>query len=60
MDLIFPEENERNVLRFLEKHSEFSLSPLETPNLSVERGYETFLPDRYPMDGFFIARMTRK
>ena len=57
---IFPEENERNVLRFLEKHSEFSLSPLETANLSVERGYETFLPDRYPMDGFFIARMTRK
>ena len=56
---IFPEENEKNVLRFLAAHSEFSLAPLETANLSISAGYETFLPDRYPMDGFFIARMTK-
>ena len=57
---IFPEENERNVLRFLKKHPEFSLAPLETEHLSIPSGYETFLPDRYPMDGFFIARMTKR
>lgn len=57
---IFPEENERNVLRFLEAHPEFSLSPLQTTNLSIPVGYETFLPDRYPMDGFFIACMTKQ
>ncbi|MBQ9087126.1 MAG: 16S rRNA (cytosine(967)-C(5))-methyltransferase RsmB [Clostridia bacterium] len=56
---IFPEENENNIARFLERHPEFSLSPFHAGELPVPRGYETLLPDTHPTDGFFIARMIR-
>ena len=56
---IFPEENEENVKRFLATHPEFSLEPIRVGDLYAQKGYITLLPDEYPTDGFFIARMTR-
>lgn len=57
---VFPEENEKNVERFLATHPEFSLTPFSVGNLNVTNGYITLLPDEYPTDGFFIAKLTRK
>ena len=56
---IFPEENEENVKRFLEKHHDFSLVPFKAGELSVPTGYITLLPDTHPTDGFFIAKLIR-
>ncbi len=56
---VFPEENEQNVLRFLERHGEFSLTPFTVGKLNVDEGYITLLPDEYPTDGFFIAKLTK-
>ena len=56
---IFPEENEDNVKRFLEKHKEFSLIPFKAGELYVPEGYITLLPDTHPTDGFFIAKLVR-
>ena len=56
---IFPEENEENIKRFLDRHKDFSLLPFKAGELSVPNGYITLLPDAYPTDGFFIAKLTR-
>ena len=56
---VFPEENEENVKRFLEKHKEFTLSPFKIGENSIKEGYITLLPDTYPTDGFFIARLKK-
>jgi len=56
---VFPEENEQNVRRFLERHSDFSLTPFKAGALDVSEGYITLLPDKYPTDGFFIAKLTK-
>ena len=56
---VFPEENEENIKRFLEKHPEFSLSPFSVGELDFPNGYMTLLPDVRPTDGFFIARLIR-
>ena len=56
---IFPEENEQNIERFLDRHKEFSLTPFTVGGLSVPDGMITLLPDAYPTDGFFIAKLTR-
>ena len=56
---IFPEENEDNVKRFLDRHPDFSLTPFKAGELSVPEGYITLLPDTHPTDGFFIAKLTR-
>lgn len=56
---IFPEENEENIKRFLERHEEFSLTPFKVGALDVPSGYITLLPDTHPTDGFFIAKLTR-
>lgn len=57
---VFPEENEKNVMRFLEKHKEFTLVPFSAGALSVPEGYITLLPDTHPTDGFFISKLQRK
>ena len=57
---VFPEENERNVERFLSTHPDFSLTPFSVGNLDVPKGYVTLLPDEQPTDGFFIAKLTRR
>ena len=57
---VFPEENEKNVERFLSTHADFSLTPFSVGKLNVSKGYITLLPDEYPTDGFFIAKLTRR
>jgi 16S rRNA (cytosine967-C5)-methyltransferase len=56
---VFPEENEQNVRRFLGTHKEFSLTPFSVGALEVKDGFITLLPDEYPTDGFFIAKLTK-
>ena len=56
---VFPEENEENIRRFLQRHEEFALIPFTAGALSVEEGYITLLPDVHPTDGFFIAKLMR-
>lgn len=57
---ILPEENEKNIQRFLENHAEFTLSPFSVGALSVENGMISLFPDTHSTDGFFVARMVRK
>ena len=57
---IFPEENEENIRRFLERHPEFSLAPCTADGLDIPDGYITLLPDTHPTDGFFIAKLRKK
>ncbi len=57
---ILPEENEENVARFLSRHPEFSLVPFSVGGIEANKGYLTLLPDEYPTDGFFIAKLTRQ
>jgi 16S rRNA (cytosine967-C5)-methyltransferase len=56
---IFPEENEQNVMRFIARHPEFSLTPFKAGTLEADQGYITLLPDEHPTDGFFIAKLTK-
>ena len=56
---VFPEENERNIEKFLTEHSEFSLAPFEVGAFRCERGMVTLLPDEYGTDGFFIAKLIK-
>ena len=56
---VLPEENEKNIERFLAKHKEFSLCPFEVGKLRCESGMVTFLPDEYGTDGFFIAKLIK-
>ena len=55
-----PEENEKNIERFLAEHTDFALAPFEVGALDVPSGMVTFLPDEYGTDGFFIAKLTKK
>lgn len=57
---IFPEENLQNVERFLKLHSEFELTPFSVGDLNVKDGYITLLPHEHHMDGFFIAKLTKR
>lgn len=56
---LFPEENEKNVERFLARHKEFRLSPFSVGAAEAKEGYLTLLPDTHPTDGFFVARLYR-
>ena len=57
---IFPEENEGNLKRFLDKHSEFRPIPFYVGENKIENGYITLLPDTHPTDGFFIAKLIKE
>ncbi|HIS02446.1 MAG TPA: 16S rRNA (cytosine(967)-C(5))-methyltransferase RsmB [Candidatus Pullichristensenella avicola] len=62
---ILPEENERQVAAFLERHPEFAPEPgadyLPEPlRARCENGMAQFLSHRDHVEGFFIARMRRK
>ncbi len=57
---VFPEENEKNVERFLEIHPEFELTPFSVGNLNAKDGYITLLPNEHGTDGFFIAKLTKR
>ena len=54
-------ENEEVVQGFLEQHSEYSLEPLELPEVfpKNETGMLTLIPGEYDTDGFFICRLRR-
>ncbi|MGH7580083.1 MAG: RsmB/NOP family class I SAM-dependent RNA methyltransferase [Gemmatimonadales bacterium] len=56
-----PEENERQVERFLARHPDFRREPSETfpPALLSEEGDLTILPQRHDMDGAYAARLRR-
>ena len=57
---VFPEENENNINRFLERHDDFKLVPCSAGALELPCGYITLLPDTHPTDGFFIAKLKKK
>ncbi len=54
-----PEENQRQVERFLARHPEFRREPSETfpPALMSEDGDLTIVPQRHEMDGAYAARL---
>jgi 16S rRNA (cytosine967-C5)-methyltransferase len=56
-----PEENERQVDRFLDRHPEFAREPNATfpPALLSSDGDLMILPPRHAMDGAFAARLRR-
>jgi 16S rRNA (cytosine967-C5)-methyltransferase len=56
-----PEENERQVERFLARHPDFRREPSETfpPALMTEDGDLTIVPQRHQMDGAYAARLRR-
>jgi 16S rRNA (cytosine967-C5)-methyltransferase len=56
-----PEENERQIERFLAGHPEFRREPSETfpPALISEDGDLTIVPQRHEMDGAYAARLRR-
>ena len=55
-------ENEDVVNAFLAQHDDFSLEPLELPEVfpKNETGMLTLIPGEYDTDGFFICRLRRK
>lgn len=55
---VIPEENQNNVIKFLENHKEFKLTPFSVGGYSSD-GMLTLLPDSDGTDGFFIAKLTR-
>lgn len=57
---ILPEENEDNIARFLEKHTDFECVPFRVRSIDAPKGYITLLPHKDKTDGFFIAKLTRK
>lgn len=54
-------ENEAVVLRFLDKHKNFTLEPFKLPGPfgRAEEGMTTLWPHLHGTDGFFIAKMRR-
>ena len=55
-------ENEDIVSAFLSKHDDFSVEPLDLPEVfpKNETGMLTLIPGEYDTDGFFICRLRRK
>ncbi|KXT75891.1 16S rRNA (cytosine(967)-C(5))-methyltransferase RsmB [Streptococcus sp. DD12] len=57
---LFQEENQGVLQRFLEKHSNFELVPLEHPQKDiVVDGCLVITPELYGSDGFFIGQLKR-
>lgn len=57
---ILPEENEKNILGFLDEHPEFELVPWKVGDIDAKDGYITLFPHLHNTDGFFIAKLIRK
>lgn len=56
---VLPEENERNVERFLAAHSEFSPVDFTVGDISSEGGMLSLAPDIHGTDGFFVAKFIK-
>ena len=52
-------ENEKTLLSFLERNSEFTLKAFELPIAGRTEGYITIMPQIHGTDGFFIGLMER-
>ena len=57
---LLPEENEKNVISFLERHEDFELSAWSVGDITASEGYLTLFPHVHGTDGFFIAKFIRK
>ncbi len=57
---ILPEENEKNVMKFLSEHKEFEFVPFCVGPLECNEGYVTLLPHVHHTDGFFVSKLRRK
>jgi len=59
---VLKSENEEIVEKFLAKHDDFYLEPLDLPEVFPrnETGMLTLIPGEYDTDGFFICRLRRK
>ncbi len=53
------EENENNVLRFLNENKSFEAFDFETDNIKSRDGMYTFMPHIDNTDGFFVAKIKR-
>ena len=56
---LLPEENEKNVARFLARHPDFQAEGFTVGSLRSEDGMLTLTPDRTGTDGFFMAKLRR-
>lgn len=54
---LLPDENEAQVEKFLSKHQEFAVQPIENKDLG--QPYMRLTPHRHNTDGFFAAVLTR-
>ena len=57
---ILPEENEKNIERFLSRHNDFSLCEWSVGSIAAPQGMLTLYPHTHATDGFFIAKLIRK
>lgn len=63
---INPDENEKQVMAFLNAHPDFELMPIDSPHIIgeakkiLQNGMGTFYPTKDGGDGFFIAKMRRR
>ena len=57
---LLPEENEKNIERFLAKHPEFLPEPFIHNDIEATNGMLTMTPDEHKTDGFFIAKLRKK
>ena len=60
---ILPEEDEDRVAAFLQRRTDFVLTPVTDPGLSAYRTAEGFLrlsPRSSDTDGFFVALLERR
>ncbi len=57
---VLPEENEKNVERFLKEHDDFEAVDFVAGGKRSKRGMLSLAPDTDRTDGFFVAKMKRK
>ena len=57
---LLPEENENNVLKFLDSHKDFEAVDFVVGDIGSVGGMLTLTPDEYMTDGFFVAKMKRR
>ena len=57
---VLPEENEKNIERFLASHPNFELCPFEFGKIDCDGGLLSLYGDIHGTDGFFVAKMKKK